>query len=26
VANKLYQALKEDSELGVKICHRDIKR
>lgn len=26
VANKLYEALKEDSELGIKICHRDIKR
>ena len=26
VANKLYEALKEDAELGVKICHRDIKR
>lgn len=26
VANKLYESLKEDTELGVKICHRDIKR
>ena len=26
VANKLYDALKEDSKLGVKICHRDINR
>ena len=26
VANKLYEALKEDAELGIKICHRDIKR
>ena len=26
IANKLYDALKEDGELGIKICHRDIKR
>ena len=26
VANKLYESLKEDTELGIKICHRDIKR
>ena len=26
VANKVYDALKEDAKLGVKICHRDIKR
>ncbi len=26
VANKLYDAIKEDSKLGVKICHRDINR
>ena len=26
VANKLFDALKEVENIGVKICHRDIKR
>lgn len=26
VANKLFEALKESDNIGVKICHRDIKR
>ena len=26
VANKLFDALKEDGSVSVKICHRDIKK